>query len=721
MKKEEILNALLKSLDKSITLLENKSNDEIKDIKTMKIFLNKEKSLIKSYLEDVTKRTLLRQKTTDDLRLGKRGSRFLTPSNNRSRILKRKYKFISKEKNNFGNLNKLKISENYKPKNELNEKNNKLQVIKDINTNEKKNYKTPIRKISSQKNLISKIKKVKKNHRNKNKDNPVLSKRNNKKNKIELTDSINRTNKSFILNNKNNLNKSNSNINMNKYSNKKNKTNSSIKKPIKINIIKKGKKNLFIEKLDTNKKSNEIIYDKNNFGDLLYTDDGRDMLLSKDNNNLKSKENKSPKNKENEALKIVEKEKDNIINKEKETNLSSFNKDKYKSLATSLPKRQNTNYSSLKDIMKSKTENLSEKEKSFIIFLWICDNISYDVDSYFAGRSVDCTPEGVFKNGSSVCSGYSRLYKDLSDYLNLEVECVNCYAKGVSYNVGEKLTSPNHEYNVIKLDNKWYPIDSTWGAGYTNGKKFIKFFNEFYFLADPELLIKTHFPVNEKWQLTQKKYTLDDFLSWPVVESQFYTFGFVKCLPDKGLIELKDSNAQKFIIYGNNINKKGASCNVYLLEGNTYKQQLNASCINFYNDRFEVYTIFNKKGKYKVVIFGNTDRRKNFIGMLEYAVNVEKEQKKKLAFPLFYSGNEDINIIEPFYDNLKSGEKVKFKIKTSLDEIIIIDKKWHRLKKNEKGFFETEIKIKSVKGENIIIGKNGDAFSCSYLVSYNVI
>jgi len=132
MKKEEILNALLKSLDKSITLLENKSNDEIKDIKTMKIFLNKEKSLIKSYLEDVTKRTLLRQKTTDDLRLGKRGSRFLTPSNNRSRILKRKYKFISKEKNNFGNLNKLKISENYKPKNELNEKNNKLQVIKDI-------------------------------------------------------------------------------------------------------------------------------------------------------------------------------------------------------------------------------------------------------------------------------------------------------------------------------------------------------------------------------------------------------------------------------------------------------------------------------------------------------------------------------------------------------------------------------------------------------------
>ena len=67
---------------------------------------------------------------------------------------------------------------------------------------------------------------------------------------------------------------------------------------------------------------------------------------------------------------------------------------------------------------------------------------------------------------------------------------------------------------------------------------------------------------------------------------------------------------------------------------------------------------------------------------------LKKSRRKKLAFPLFYSGNEDINIIEPFYDNLKSGEKVKFKIKSSLDEIIIIiDEKWHRLKKNNEGFF----------------------------------
>ena len=62
----------------------------------------------------------------------------------------------------------------------------------------------------------------------------------------------------------------------------------------------------------------------------------------------------------------------------------------------------------------------------------------------------------------------------------------------------------NHEYNVINLNNKWYPIDTTWGAGHIENKDYVRAFNEFYFLPDSELLIKSHFPEDEKWQLTKK-------------------------------------------------------------------------------------------------------------------------------------------------------------------------------------------------------------------------
>ena len=118
--------------------------------------------------------------------------------------------------------------------------------------------------------------------------------------------------------------------------------------------------------------------------------------------------------------------------------LIALDKEKCKSINQTLPKRIDTNLQSLKDIMKSKTDNLAQKEKSYITFLWICQNIDYDAEGYFAGRKVDCTPEGVFKNGKAVCSGYARLYKNIGIYLGLNIECVNCYAKGVSYEPWQK-------------------------------------------------------------------------------------------------------------------------------------------------------------------------------------------------------------------------------------------------------------------------------------------
>ena len=169
------------------------------------------------------------------------------------------------------------------------------------------------------------------------------------------------------------------------------------------------------------------------------------------------------------------------------------------------------------------------------------------------------------------------------------------------------------------------------------------------------------------------------------------------------------------------MDQKGAMCNIYLLEGNCYMQQLNVNIVNFYNDRFEIDALFNKKGKYKVEIFGNNDRGKHYLDMLEYAVNVENNAIKKLAFPTLYAGKENINVIEPMYDNLRSGTKVKFKIESALNDIIIIDEEWHYLTRNKQGYFELEIKIKTKKGDKVIIGNKTESGSCNYLVDYNVV
>jgi len=401
--------------------------------------------------------------------------------------------------------------------------------------------------------------------------------------------------------------------------------------------------------------------------------------------------------------------------------VGNFDKEKCKNLASSLPVRTKTNLPSLKDSMKSKTGKLSEKEKAYIVFLWVCTNIDCDLESYLAGRDVDCTPEGVFRNGKTVCSGYAHLYKDIAVYIELRVECVTCYAKGIRYEPGQKFTKTNHEFNVIFLNNKWIGLDSTWGAGHVEGNKYIKQYNEFYFLVDPEKLIKTHFPSDPKWILSKKKYSLEDFAKWPKVYSNFYTSGFDKYSPDNGSIELKNSNSQKITIWGKSPKDAKVSCNVYLLDGNTYRQQLNQSLVNFYKDRIEFDLIFNKKGKYKIQLFGNNNGESTMYSILDYVVNVEKDAEKQLSFPTTYSLTKNINLIEPMYDNLKSGEKVKFKIGSDLETIIIIDGQWHYLKKNPKGIFEDEITIQSKPGSNVVVGMKNESGSCEYMLSYKVI
>ena len=275
MKKEEILNLLLKSLDKNMSILEKKSNEEIKDIKLMKIFFNKQEALIESFKEDIKKRTMIKKKTSEDLKPIRRGSRLYTPSS-KGTTSKSKDRFTPGEKNNFSNLNKSKIDGNYKPKNDP----IKINKIIKNNTIERKKYKTPIRSMHSQANSLSKIKKVKKKKANDRKENnnSILTNRINLKNRMELIDSINRANKSFLANNKNDLNKSNNN-NVNNYTNgiKKNKT--AEKKEIRIKIINKPQANLFKENFDTNKKSDGII-NIGNFGDWICSDDGRHILMS---------------------------------------------------------------------------------------------------------------------------------------------------------------------------------------------------------------------------------------------------------------------------------------------------------------------------------------------------------------------------------------------------------------------------------------------------------
>lgn len=110
---------------------------------------------------------------------------------------------------------------------------------------------------------------------------------------------------------------------------------------------------------------------------------------------IEEKENYLELDKNKNIEKTVE-ENQKPLKLEKEIDQEIFNKETCIEIVSSLPKREKTDLQSLKDLIKSKTKKSSSKEKAYIIFLWICQNIDYDIESYFAGRESDVKPDGTF-------------------------------------------------------------------------------------------------------------------------------------------------------------------------------------------------------------------------------------------------------------------------------------------------------------------------------------
>lgn len=120
--------------------------------------------------------------------------------------------------------------------------------------------------------------------------------------------------------------------------------------------------------------------------------------------------------------------------------------------------------------------DMSELEKVLAIHEWVVRECDYDYANYLNGAipNESYYPDGVLNKGLAVCNGYMLTMTKL-----LTENGVACY------NVSSK--SMNHGWNIVKVDGKYYHVDSTWddwgkndtylGRGYT--RYFLRSDNEF--------------------------------------------------------------------------------------------------------------------------------------------------------------------------------------------------------------------------------------------------
>ena len=148
--------------------------------------------------------------------------------------------------------------------------------------------------------------------------------------------------------------------------------------------------------------------------------------------------------------------------------------------------------------------------------------------------------------------------KKIGENLDLIVEMIGGYSKGFNYEITDKFEeSESHAWNAIKINEEWYFIETTWGAGYSEDHKhFIKRFTAYYFFTPPIQFVRGHFPNESKWQLLPEKYKVAQkkFMEFVDLKSNFYDLGFDSIDPDLTFNYVSNNGSFKIFFDKNEVN-----------------------------------------------------------------------------------------------------------------------------------------------------------------------
>jgi transglutaminase/protease-like cytokinesis protein 3 len=228
----------------------------------------------------------------------------------------------------------------------------------------------------------------------------------------------------------------------------------------------------------------------------------------------------------------------------------------------------------------------TETEKFRAIYFWVSNNIANDYNLLevqerklyrFRNKPLKLKQwnkrfkPGLFrsllKHNKTICTAYAYLLKELCYFANLKCEMIHGYGRTSQTDITD-FESPNHSWNAVLLDEKWYLADATWASGKQDLTTMDFSFNycDGYFLTAPKLFAKTHYPLDEKWLLLgNETYTFNSFLNEPVL----YRSGYEKLdnlvSPKKmhSYLSTKDNAVFKF-----NLNKGAKTTDFYLITNN---------------------------------------------------------------------------------------------------------------------------------------------------------
>jgi len=192
-----------------------------------------------------------------------------------------------------------------------------------------------------------------------------------------------------------------------------------------------------------------------------------------------------------------------------------------------------SSYDNIDDLVFQINKDFNDpKEQVRAAFHWIASHIKYNsresgvlnkpisfrTEAEYERKRIEARrrlAQRVIQRKVAVCEGYSSLFKEICDGLNITNEIVTGCAKNQYNDIGQAFDS-NHAWNLVYINNKPLLIDSTWGAlleGTIGDRSSIEWY---YFFPDPSTLIRSHYPDEPRNSLLKSIPSRESFMLGPL-------------------------------------------------------------------------------------------------------------------------------------------------------------------------------------------------------------
>lgn len=306
-------------------------------------------------------------------------------------------------------------------------------------------------------------------------------------------------------------------------------------------------------------------------------------------------------------------------------------------------------------------------EKARLAYSWITKNIAYDVAMAETRNIDDLRPETVLARRETICSGYANLYQALAQALGLEVVIIEGFGRGGDFVVGDD-PNVNHAWNGVKINDQWYLLDATWGAGSVNDGQFKFNFNPHYFATEPEQLITSHFPRESQWQLLPTPYSREKFDQLPALTPRFF----------RDQLALISHQARQISTGGELGVTLQTGTNIQVVaklqtqSGQTLEDHYTLS--QNHNEQVTVKAAFPQPGQYKLLILSKNAQEETYYQAIAYDVTAQGVGE---PFPKTYGSftEHHVKLISPLRRSLPLNQASYFQLQVpGAEKVMLVDR-----------------------------------------------